>query len=161
LCHLEVPARLVGYAKAQLVVRLFQGEREVEVKTEDWDDELNDGLLVRGIKADSPENEQERFALALRASFKRAENRYGDGFFNSVLVNFVLGSGFRTQPAFVEVLKHVPHIRPHEGQAYYDCQEMIEHGVRTRGRQLSKDLMYTEEQGVTILSGALALYLDE
>lgn len=159
--HLEVPARLVGYAKAKIHVHLLRGEEEVDLKYDDWDDDLNDDLIRMGIKADTIENEKERFALALRASFRRPENRYGDGYFNSVLVDFIQQSDFRSQAVIAAVLEHVPHISPHVGQSYYDCKEMIEHGIRTRGQELTGSLGYPVQQAVDILAGALAKYLDE
>lgn len=159
--RLEVPARLVGYAKAKIYLRLLEGDEEVDLKCDDWDDDLNDGLIRLGIRAETAENEQERFALALRDSLKRPENRYGDGYFNSVLVDFIQQSDLHAHPAIAAVLEHLPHLSPHVGQSYYDCREMIEHAIRTRGLELTKHLGYPVPDAVDILAGALARYLDE
>ena len=151
--HLHLPPKRMGYTKAKISVRLFQGDEEVEVKSDDWDDDLDDDLIRLGIKAETPENEKDRFALALRASFRRPERRFGDGFFNRVLLEFVLDSDFRTHPEVAEVLKHISHTPMDRGRSYADCREMIEYGIRARGLELTKALTYEVPVAADILAG--------
>jgi hypothetical protein len=151
----------MGYAKAKIYLRLFRGDKEVDGKSDDWDDDLNDGLARLGIRSETVENEKDRFALALRASFRRPESRFGDGYFNSVLVEFVLGSDFHDHAEVAGVLRHISHVTPHQGQGYADCRDMIEYAIRKRGMELTKWLNYEVPQAADILAGALARYLDE
>lgn len=151
--HLQVPPRLMGYAKAKIAIRLMRNGKEVDCKIDDWDDDLNDGLIHLGIRAETPENEKDRFALALRASFRRPERRFGDGYFNSVLVEFVLDTDFHTHPEVVRVLEHIPHLQPHKGNGYFDCREMLEYGIRKRGMELTTALMYAVSEAGDILAG--------
>jgi len=43
--------------------------------------------------------------LALRSAFRQAETRYGDGFFNAVLGQFVKESEFAEFPEVAEILR--------------------------------------------------------
>jgi hypothetical protein len=135
---------------------------EVHCDFEEWDDDLNTGLVRRGIRAITPENEQERFALALRAAFRKPVYRFGEGYFNSVLIAHLRNSPFASYPAVDEVLRQVtaspPEIR---SQSYSDCSDMIDLAIRGRAHELLRDLHYERNQAEEILAGALARYIDE
>jgi hypothetical protein len=161
--ELHQPTEVFGYRKAKIYIHLSRAgeEHEYDCKVEDWDDDLNAGLVRLGVKAVSVEAEKDRFALGLRAALRKPEKRYGDGYFGSVLVEFIQESDFHDHPEVAEVLKHVPHVRPNHGQAYPDCRDMIEEAIRGRGLELTKSLKYPVEEATQVLAGALARYLDD
>jgi hypothetical protein len=135
---------------------------EVYCDSEDWDDDLNTGLVRLGIKAITPENEEERFALALRTAFGKPVYRFGEGYFNSVLITHLRESPFAGYPAVAEVLRQVT-VAPLESRShsYSDCSDMIDLAIRGRAHELVKDLHYERTQAEEILAGALARYVDE
>jgi hypothetical protein len=136
--------------------------QEIECDGEDWDDGLNTALLRRGIQAITPDNEKGRFALVLRAAFKRPESRYGEGFFNSVLTTVLREGPFADDPQVAAVLRHTTAIPPEtRSQSFGDCAEMIELAIRGRAHELVDDLRYERQPAEEILAGALARYLDE
>ena len=135
---------------------------EIHCDSEDWDDGLNNGLLRLGITAITPENEQERFALVLKAAFKKPEYRYGDGCYNSVLIAHLRNSPFDSYPAVAEVLRQVTASPPEfRSQSYSECSDMIDLAIRGRAHELLRDLHYERNQAEEILAGALSRYIDE
>jgi hypothetical protein len=136
--------------------------QEIECDSEDWDDGLNTALLRQGIKAVTPENEKERFALVLRAAFKRPEYRYGEGYFNSVLTTLLREGPFADDPQVAGVLRHTTANPPEtRSQSFPDCADMIELAIRGRAHELVDELCYGRKQAEELLAGALARYLDE
>jgi hypothetical protein len=159
--ELHQPPTAMGYRKAKIYVHLYQGEQEYDSKADDWDDDLNTGLVRLGVCAISADQEKDRFALGLRAAFRKPEKRFGDGYFNAVLVEFVRESDFAGRAETSEVLQHIYVARPHRGSGYEDCRQMIRDAIHGRGLELTKDLGYGVEEAVDLLSGALARYLNE
>jgi hypothetical protein len=153
----------LAFRPAKIYMHFYdQAGQEVQCDADDWDDALNGGLVRKGIQAITEENEEERFALSLRAAFKRAEFRFGDGFFNSVLIDLVTNSPFAQDPRVEEVLGHVRVLPPNmESQAYYDCKETITLAIRGRAHELTRDLKYDRPAAERVLAGALARYVDE
>jgi hypothetical protein len=117
------------------------------------------------VRAVSPEQEAERFALGLRAAFRRAERDYGDGYFNAVLIDLIKDSDLTQHHEIAEVLKYAYANRPHqEGGAsdrYTNCRELIAGAISGRARELTGSLNYAQDQAKQILVSALARYLDE
>jgi hypothetical protein len=132
-----------------------KGQRNLE--HEDWSDALNRGLIKLGVRAS---NEEFRFGLAFEGAFEPAEDRVGDGFFNSVLVE-TLQQG-PLAPRLEDVLKQTHALRPsRESPSYAACRELIVAAIRGRARELTHDLCYPEPQANDILIAALIIYLDE
>jgi len=159
--ELVLPPPLTGYQKAKIYVHLFEGEQEIDCKSEEWEDDLNAGLVDLGIRSIAIDVETDRFALALRSAFRKLENRVGDGYFSAVLVQFVAENEFRDHPDISETLKHIPHSPPHRGKNYDMYIEMVRDAIRGRGVELKDKLGYEVSQAVDILAGALGRYLDE
>jgi hypothetical protein len=152
---------LFGYRKAKIYVHLSRDGKESDCKGEDWDDDLNVGLVRLGVMAVSPEVEKDRFALGLRAALRKPEKRFGDGYFSSVLMEFVVGSDFRTHAEVAAILGHIPYTRANHGKVYADCRDMIEEAIRGCGLELTRNLKYPVPEASDILAGALARYLDD
>jgi hypothetical protein len=128
---------------------------------EAWDEALNSFLLEKGIRAKDTENEELRFSLMLRDSLKRPELRYGDGFYNAVLLNVVadyFGQDERIK-AKLDVLG--PGNLHREGTSYPDCVEMISGALSDCAKHLAEDLHYDRPVAEQILAGAVDKYLDE
>jgi hypothetical protein len=125
-----------------------------------WDLAIDDWLLSHSVRAVSPQNETERFGFRLDALFEPIENRYGDGYFNSVLVTYLKGSDFATRPNLGEKLVAVHAYRPHASQAADDCRERIVEVLKATARTL--DVLYPDRAvAETVLCDALAYYLDD
>jgi len=156
------PKDTLGYKAAKIYLHLtFDGKTQPPVEYA-WDDELNARLVISGIRCNSTENEKIRFALGLRFSFKRAESRFGDGFFNAVLSTVVRETGFAEHSEVKAILKHVSTNQPSMvGGGYSDCREMIERAIGDQANSLVNALNYDQELGEDILAGAMAKYLDE
>lgn len=161
--ELDRPRHGLAFRPAKITMHFYdRAGHEVRCDSEDWDDDLNAGLVRLGIQAVSPENEQERFALALRTAFRRPVYRLGEGYFNSVLITHLQSSPFTGHSAIAEVLGQVI-VSPPEmpSTAYRDCSEMIDLAIKGRARELLNDLHYPRDQAEEVLAGALAHYLDE
>jgi len=158
------PRAPLGHKPAKLYLHFYQksGSEMDRPHPEDWDDELNTALIQRSVKAISVDNEKVRFALGLRAALQGAETRFGDGYYNAVLVHHILNSPFKDHPAVAEVLPHVHRngIDP-SFRTYAECRDMIDGAIRGRAKELTKSLGYGIADAEDILAAAIAQYLDE
>jgi hypothetical protein len=161
LFELFRPREALGFRKARIVVHFQKNGQEAEEKDDDWDDNLNAGLIQLGVRSRTPDEEKDRFALGLRAALKTPEKRYGDGYFSAVLVRYVLQTDFRNHREVAPVLEHVNQTPPNESRSYEDCFKMIDAAVKGRAVELTHNLQYDMPLAWDILAGAMARYLDE
>ena len=126
-----------------------------------WEDVLNEGLIRLHVRAVSLEKEAERFSLMLQSAFEPIDSRFGEGYFNSVLITLVRSGPFARKPDVARVLRRIREDEPHRSQQCLDCKEMIDNALMARGEELVAELGYSQPEAETILSGALAQYLDE
>jgi len=154
-----------GQSQPEMNLQFSEGGRLLPLETIPWNDDLNTGLVQLGVRAVSPEQEAERFALGLRAAFRRAEQEFGDGYFNAVLGEFLTDSDLTAYPAIAGVLEHAYFNRPHrEGNGfdrYTLCREMIADAIRGRAQELTGPLKYPQAEAKQILVNALSRYLDD
>jgi hypothetical protein len=155
------PHDTLGFRKAKIYIHFFRDGTEVDCKDDDWDDDLNSGLIRLGVRSGTADEEADRFVLGLRAALRKPEKRYGDGYFSSVLIEYVRGTDFHTYPDVAEALRHISTIRPDQSQSYSDCRDMIDAAVRGRAVELSELLGYDVPTAWAILAKAMAGYLDE
>ena len=155
----------VGQSQAELLLQFTKDGRLLPLETVSWDDDLNTGLIQLGIRAVSPEQEAERFALGLRAALRKADREFGGGYFNAVMVELVKDSDLTQHKEIAEVLKYAYANSPHqEGKSfdrYTTCRELITAAISGRARELTGPLKYSQEEAKHILVWALARYLDE
>jgi hypothetical protein len=142
-----------------LYVTLATGGRE-DLETETWSDDLHHGLVKLHVRAISDDNESLRFGIAFAGAFEPAEDRVGDGFFNSALID-VLKHGPLAQQLDEQFLRIHVLTPSRDGRAYSDCRDLIVGAIRGRARELTRDLEYPEPRANKILGGALAIYLDD
>src|SRR5208283_370571 len=159
------PSPSFGQAQPEMNLQFTENGELLPLETVPWDDDLNAGLIQLGIRANSPEQEEERFALGLRAAMRKAEREFGDGYFNAVLVEFLKASDLAGFRPIAEVLDHAFATEPYrEGKAvskYALCRQMIDDAIRGRAGELTTALRYSQEEAKRILVAALARYLDE
>jgi len=156
------PETEIGQAPVEMNLAFTKDGRPLPLETVAWEDELNSGLIRLGVRAISPEQESERFALGLRAAMRTAEREFGDGYFNAVLVDFIKDSDLTRYEEIAEVLKHSTALSaPRESKRYGPCREMIADAISGRAQELTGPLRYSQDQAKQILVSALARYLDQ
>lgn len=153
---------LLGYRSAKLVVSLtINGDRQPSQEYL-WDDELNLALVKRGYRSISLADEKKRFVLMLKSRLRTVETRFGDGFFNAVLVHMVREGALMKVSEVADVMKDVFANEPcMSGSSYGDCRNAITQVLRTCANDLSMLLGYDRDEAEEILAGAIARYLDE
>ncbi len=159
------PESILGQSRPEMNLQFTEAGRLLPLETLPWDDDLNAGLIQLKVKAVSPEQEAERFALGLRAAMRKAGREFGDGYVNTVLVNLLNDSDLASNPKIAQVLKHAvanPPSREGRGaQSYHLCRELIADAISGRARELTGPLSYSQEEAKRILVAALARYLDD
>ena len=158
------PRAPLGHRPAKLYLHFYakSGDEMESPHAEEWDDELNTALIQRRVKAISVDNEKVRFSLGLRAALQGVEDRFGDGYYNSVLIHHISNSPFEDNPVVAEVLSHVYRngIDP-TFRTYHECRDMIDGAIRGRAKELTKSLGYELPEAEDILASAVAQHLDE
>ena len=159
------PETELGQSQPEMNLQFAKDGNLLPLETVSWDDDLNVGLIQLRVRAATPEQEAERFALGLRAALRKAEREFGDGYFNAVLVELLKDSGFTKHAKIAEILKHASATRPHREGGVFDrytiCHDMIADAIRARLPELIDPLGYPQEEAKRILVSALARYLDE
>ncbi len=156
------PKDMLGFKPSKLMLFLTQNGNQLPPQEYAWDDDLNETLVKHGYRAIDEGNERMRFSLLLRWRFRRVETRFGEGFFNAVLVKYVKESQLMTFREIVDVMKDVFANQPHmHGHSYDDCRGMINQILQACASDLSKHLQYERTTAENMLAGALAFYLDE
>ena len=158
------PKDLLGFKPATIYLHLLgeSGEDVQPCQKEDWDDLLNTALIEGGIRAISLENEKLRFSLGLWAALQVPETRFGDGYYNGVLVHHIAHSPFVRYPEVESVLKHIYRdgIDP-SFRTYAECRDQIDAAIGGRARELAEELKYQIPEAEQVLAAAVAQYLDE
>jgi hypothetical protein len=156
------PKDLIGFKAAKFYLHLSKNGVQQPPIEYAWDEELNLAFVQRRIKSISAESEKVRFGLDLRYRLKRPESRYGDGFFNSVLMILVRELKLDEFTEVREVLPHIHTNRPHAGgNSLQDCRLAITTVFGSLYEDLRQQLKYAEELADEILAGAVSRYLDE
>ena len=123
-----------------------------QVDSFDWDEVLNAALIERGVRSVSQDNEGLRFSMILRSELQNVEVRYGDGYFNAVILEYVQQT-FGAQPDIAAIIQKVGPGRPYHGKAYRNAKEAVEGAFANAARTLSDKLKYDSTLGKRILSG--------
>ncbi len=127
-----------------------------------WDEDLNQGLIRLHVRAENTEQESDRFSLSLDTAFTLAERVAGDGFFNSVLLDFIRESELDADQAISALLVQIRSVVTLDQQSpkYTRCREIIDAAIRGRALELKDDLGYPMDEAQKILVAAIARYLD-
>jgi hypothetical protein len=159
-CEIQRQREGFGFQPAKIYLHVQRSIAEtIQTEEASWDETLNTYLIEHGVKAANEENEALRFHLVLREALQKVETRYGEGYFNAVLLE-VIADGF-DNPQIQNILKKLRPGSPHKGRAYKDAVIMVEGTIRESARLLWQKLEYPRETAEKILSNALGRYLDE
>lgn len=124
---------------------------EVDSESEPWDDNFNLALVDNRFRATDASNEVKRFAFMLRHMFQPIEVRYGDGYFNSVLLEVIRDSALSQYPSIAAVLTDIhTYGASRSSSSYVDCVERIK-AVISRCAQLLVHLGYKRGSARTFL----------
>lgn len=156
-----VSAKDFGQTLPEMNLQFSQNGNLSPLETFPWDDDLNSGLIQLQVKCVTPDNEAQRFSLGLRAALRKAEREFGDGYFNSVLVELLQDSDLTARNEIKDVLKHIPALKPHQGKSYHLCREMISDAIAGRAKELTASLRYSQDEAQDILVKTIAHYLDD
>jgi hypothetical protein len=152
----------LGFAPAKLVVYFYRDERQIAPPdTVLWSTALNDWLVTRGATAVDRANESERFGFGFAERFEPVEERYGEGFFSSVLVELLRDTGFAKSPRVRATLSQIHAIPPSRERSELECRTWIDGLIRDVGAQHVDKLSYRPREAEEILDGAMAYYLDD
>ena len=151
----------LSFAPARVSVSFERGDRRVPREIAQWDLQLDDWLIEHRAKACDPGNEAERFGYRFRELLEHPEERYGGGFFNSVLVRYLNESELSSLAPIRRMLGSVHEYRHSDSESARDCAAYIEQIFVQAAQQLSKELDYPRPQAIEILANAIAYYLDE
>ena len=160
-CEFVRPRDGLSFGPARLSVSFERGNKDVPREIAQWDLQLDDWLIQRGAKASSDANEADRFGFRLRELLEHPEQRYGSGFFNSVLVHYLHESDLSKQPAIRTMLASIHEYKHSRTESARDCAAYIEQVIVEAAQQLTNQLGYPQPRAVEILSDAVAYYLDE
>lgn len=150
----------VGHPILYVTIATDAAGRQQPIEDEIWSDELHRGLVKLGVRAISDDNESLRFGIAFAGAFEPAEDRVGDGFFNSVLIDVLKQGPLAARLA--EQISQIHVLSPSRGsRSYQDCKDLIVGAIQGRARELTRDLGYPEPEANEILGDALAIYLDD
>jgi hypothetical protein len=124
----------------------------------EWELELDTWLLQERVKARDEANETLRFALRLKAAFRPIAIRFGDGYFNSVMVHQLRSGPMGSIAPLAEVLGAIQEYEA-AGGSKYDCEQLIDFEITVAARALLS--LYDRAVAERLLNRALAQYLDE
>ncbi|MCE9572483.1 MAG: hypothetical protein K8W52_04945 [Deltaproteobacteria bacterium] len=153
------PREGLAFGPARMFVTFYDAGGSIDQQDEaEWELELDNWLLKQHVKARDEANETRRFALRFKAAFRPISIRFGDGFFNSVLVYHLRGGPYGGVEPLAQVLRAI-HEYEAAGGSKNDCEELIVFEITVAARSLLG--LYDRAEAEPILIAALAQYLDE
>ena len=147
---------------ARLFVFFYQEDGEIVKQDEaPWEPELEGWLIdEEKARASTIENEKLRFSLLLKPALRPILVRYGDGYFNSVLVAGLREGPFHGHPEVADMLRSIQENQP-GGESRLDCQQLIDHEFARAAQRLLRLYDGNRAAAEDILGGAIAHYLDD
>lgn len=136
-----------------------KGEEAPNVDEVTWELELDQWLISKGVRAVSVENEKERWSLHVTYAFRSIVNRYGEGYFSSVLIALLKKGPFAAHPEVSSMLAYVRENSP-SPDSQKDCEDMIEAQFFKLAEEV-KRLYPDTQQAEDVLGGAIGHCLDE
>lgn len=152
------PREGLAFRQASLFVTFYEGTVPRQDDTQ-WELELDTWLLKENVKARDEVNEVLRFALRLKAALRPIAIRFGDGYFNSVIVHQLRGGPLAGIAPLSEILGAIQEYEA-AGGSRYDCEQLIDFEITVAANSLL-NLYNDRAVAERILTQALAQYLDE
>ncbi len=154
----------IVYRPAKFFITFYDSnKRIIQGDESDWELDLHQDLNDGGLRCKSNENESERFGFAFKELFRKAENRFGDGYFNSVFLRYIYNSWLAQYDKVKKIIGSIHRNQSSmQGQSYGDCEDMIELVLKKDvAESLNKKMMYSVDDTKEIIASAVAYYLDE
>lgn len=147
---------------ASIFVYFVREDGELDHQEEaPWEPELEAWLIdEEKARASSIANEKLRFSLLLKPAFRPILQRYGDGYFNTVLIAGLRSGPFNAHAEVADMLRSIHEYRPSE-ESRFECQQLIDHEITSAARRLLHLYDGDQETAEDILGGAIAQYLDD
>jgi hypothetical protein len=146
---------------ARIFVFFYREDGEIARQDEaPWELDLESWLIEEErARAVSIDNEKLRFSLLLKPALRPILIRYGDGYFNAVLVAALRAGPFGRNPEVADMLRSIHEDQPARGSRE-DCEQLIDHELAAAARRI---LSLYDDRAVAedILAGAIARYLDD
>jgi hypothetical protein len=140
-------------------LRILFNQKDVQL--DDWDPHVSEVLASEKVAAVDETNEALRLALMFADWFQRPASRFGDDYFNSVLVEYVKYGPFGAVPGVQDILRYThEHSPSKEIRHYVDCRNEVV-AVFQRGAQMLTNIGYARPDAERILVGALVQFLDD
>jgi hypothetical protein len=146
-------------SRPELVIE-FLSQNGVFVDSAPWEPGLNDALLAEGIRARTLTDEAQRLSLALRALFEPLARRYGDDYFNAVLLEYMHDADMVTAE-IAELKSEITTYPPHRSEHREECRDDIKAVLAKAAKEQVDHLGYSRPEAVGLVIAALADYLDE
>lgn len=154
------PRLSLGHAPAHLKFSLV-GHRRPQPELLPWDSALALKTAEAGWKGPRVSVETTRIALLLKSFLEPTVNRFGDGFFSSVLIDTIKTSEARSDPNVVELLRFIATNTPRRGAPYVACKDEVVAALARIAKLLQKRLKYTSSVSQVIWLASIAYYLDD
>lgn len=170
VAHVEVDIKRDREGLSVLPARLFvhfcdKNGEDVRMDESLWEPELDEWLIdEQKARATTINMEKLRFSLLLKPRLRPILVRYGDGYFNSVLVEDIRNGPYAKHKEVANVLRDIRENPPFRGDNWDECRESIDDVLKATAKRIT--LLYPiqpgkKNQGEDILGGAIAQYLDD
>ena len=152
----------VGPARIAVIGRRHDGTTPAPPSYVEWELELHDGLVRLGARAVDPQVEALRYGLVFRERFKPIERRYGDGYFNTVLLQVLAETGLAQESPIADVLASVHRGgQVHPSEHARDCALRIRTTLQRVSIELVSALSYSKDEALAVVAAARASFLDQ
>ena len=133
----------------------------LESDSTEWERGLDEALIEKEIKARSLAAEAERLAVRMTSLFAPIVTRYGDDYFNSVLISLLRDMGVAKALEVQDVLAQITSYDPSRSRHFDDCRDDIKAALAAVLQSLTEHLKYSRSEATDIVTAALVTFLDE
>jgi hypothetical protein len=155
----EVVRKRNGLSYGPTRLRIIFDEKDMPM--DEWDPHVSEVLASEKVAAVDEANEALRLALMLADWFQHPAQRFGDDYFNCVLVEYLKDGPLHGAKAVQDILRHVhENSLSKDRSEYADCRNEIQ-AVLQRGAQVLTKIGYDRTTAERILVQALVQFLDD
>lgn len=127
-----------------------------------WDVELDDWLVTQGARARTEDNEVLRTSLRVRDHLYPLLLRYGEGYFNTLVVYVTRSGPLAEEEPVRDLLANLRRENaPYDGGTLAERKAAVEAVFKRIAHELTGKLQYERPAAERILARAVAMYLDE
>ncbi|EYF06440.1 hypothetical protein [Chondromyces apiculatus] len=159
--QVEIERKRSGLSYGPAMLKIILNGNRRDVQQEAWDTHLSQVLASAKVKAVSEENETLRLALMLSDWFEDPGRRFGDDYFNSVLVAYLKQGPLGEAPSVQDILRYVHANAPYKGGHHYvECRDEV-NAIFQRAAQSLLATGYKRNEAERLLVQAVATFLDD